>query len=210
MSKALCHLAFESLYSNLNHTQAIPFEAFEDSSAAMQNEDFPPRAPLFITWNKDNNLRGCIGTFQKQPVLDGVTQYALVAALEDTRFNPISKLELNSLISVSVTLLDNFTVINSWDDWTVGENGLKVAFRIGGQQYLGTFLPLVAEEEEWDQLTTLYYLLRKSNYDKVPKASVAAFYTKGTQEGWLVLTRYDGLKLSLDYDEFVEVRKGLK
>lgn len=41
-----------------------------------------PDSPLFVTWNKEasaHKLRGCIGTFEPQPLEDGLSQYALTA-----------------------------------------------------------------------------------------------------------------------------------
>ena len=41
-----------------------------------------PARPLFVTWNKESSnhkLRGCIGTFEPQPLESGLQQYALTA-----------------------------------------------------------------------------------------------------------------------------------
>lgn len=42
-------------------------------------------------------LRGCIGTFEPMPVRRGLEEYAEVAALHDTRFDPIAIRELDRL-----------------------------------------------------------------------------------------------------------------
>ncbi|KAK6461114.1 AMMECR1 domain-containing protein [Scheffersomyces coipomensis] len=210
MSKALCCFAFESLQNKVNHTTStkIPLSTyFHQLSESSSN--VPSSAPLFITWNQNEKLRGCIGTFQAQPIETGVKQYSLIAALQDHRFYPISKSELNSDLSVSVTLLDNFIPIESSEDWEIGLNGLKVSFDFEDQHYSGTFLPSVAEEEEWDKVTTLYYLLKKSDFNYVKKDKVLSFYAKGLKEGWMTLTRYDGLKSSLSYDDFVSIREDI-
>lgn len=203
MSQALCCYAFETLYSKFNRTLPIAIERFNP-------EPVPSKAPLFITWNKDGNLRGCIGTFLHQKTTEGVAKYALIAALQDSRFPPISKEELNSSLSVLVTLLANFLPAEAWDAWTVGTHGLRLLFEVGGVDYLGTFLPLVAEEENWDKKTTLLYLLRKAGYNGVRESQVVDFYKKGMSEGWMDLTTYEGLKLTLDYDEYVVIRKGIR
>ena len=59
-------------------------------------EDFDTvNAPLFVTWLKDGDLRGCIGTFAEDCKLGATLQrYSLIAALQDTRFPPIETSEL--------------------------------------------------------------------------------------------------------------------
>lgn len=209
MAKSLSLLAFEALYAKLNPgTSTVSLSAY-NSYTKTGSSDYPLSAPLFITWNKHEQLRGCIGTFQLLKVENGVQRYALTAALDDTRFAPISKNELNSSLSVSVTLLDNFTPIDSPLDWKIGLHGLKLQFEYNNHFYSGTFLPSVAEEQEWDQETTLWHLLRKADLDLVLKSKTIAFYEKGLSEGWLELTRYDGLKDGVDYDEFLAARQAV-
>ncbi|ODV80446.1 uncharacterized protein CANTADRAFT_46969 [Suhomyces tanzawaensis NRRL Y-17324] len=209
MSKALCSYAFDTLYTLLHGTSptslAKHFAVLQESLS-----DYPSSAPVFVTWNQSGRLRGCIGTFASEPIEKGVARYAVVAARQDTRFRPISKLDLNSELLVSVTLLDNFTHIDEWDDWTIGLNGLRISLDLEGSHYLGTFLPSVAEEEDWSKEDTLYYLLIKAELSGISQDRVVGFYKKGIKEGWLHLTRYDGLKLQLDFSQFLEVRKALQ
>ncbi|KAI5964626.1 uncharacterized protein KGF55_001695 [Candida pseudojiufengensis] len=208
MSKALCCYAFEALVNKLNKgSTKIPLSTFQ-KELNEQSNDIPSSAPLFITWNKNSNLRGCIGTFQPLNIDQGVSKYSLIAAFQDPRFPEISIKELSSL-SVSVTLLDNFKPIKNQLDWEIGKNGLKISFYLHNEHYSGTFLPSVAEDEGWDKLTTLYYLLKKADYS-IDKKSVNDFYSKGLKEGWLVLTRYDGLKSGLSYKEFKEIRDDIE
>jgi uncharacterized protein (TIGR00296 family) len=204
MSKALCYYAFEALYTH--HYPEIPSVTLSEffSLSGESSSSLPSSAPLFVTWTKNGDLRGCIGTFQKLPIKSGISQFSLTSALQDSRFSPISKSELSSL-KVGVTLLDNFIEINEWDDWSVGLNGLRVEIEHRGH-FSGTFLPSVAEDEEWDKETTLYYLLKKSSYDGVRKGKEVDFYKRGLQEGWLKLTRYDGLKAEATWKEFLSKR----
>jgi uncharacterized protein (TIGR00296 family) len=66
------------------------------------------QVPLFVTWHiNGDDLRGCIGTFSATPIEDTLPKYALISALKDTRFQPISAQELPYL-NVSVSLLVNF------------------------------------------------------------------------------------------------------
>lgn len=207
MSKSLALLAFEALYTRLVPGKSITLHEFNTYTETSDNS-YPSKAPLFITWNKNGHLRGCIGTFASSPTEKGVSRYALVSAMEDPRFPPITQAELPQL-TVDVTLLDNFVPIQNPQDWLVGKNGLKVQFQRNGRFYLGTFLPSVAEEQEWDVVDTLWNLLRKADYLGISRSSTVAFYEQGIDEGWLELERYDGLKSGLDYKEFWKVHSDL-
>ena len=52
--------------------------------------------PFFVTWSyqSDNELRGCIGTFEEEPLYQTLAEFALLAALEDDRFEPVTSVEL--------------------------------------------------------------------------------------------------------------------
>lgn len=85
--------------------------------------DFPKTipnitAPLFVTWStlKDDDLRGCIGTFQARLLSGSLGEFALVSALKDPRFPPISVEEVEGL-KVEVSLLGNFKEVNHLYAW---------------------------------------------------------------------------------------------
>lgn len=205
MSKGLCLYAFETLFGELNGT--TPRSLSNCLKLTKESlSDFPSQAPLFITWDKNDNLRGCIGTFYPQSIESGVKRFALTAGLEDPRFPPISTKELDNL-SCAVTLLRDFIPIDDPLDWTIGMHGLKLSFELGQEYYSGTFLPSVAEEQNWDKNTTLWYLLRKADYEGISKTKVVDFYKKGIKDGWLKLESYEGLKYTLYFDEFNELRQ---
>lgn len=67
-------------------------------------------SPLFVTWNTrtrrssagsggewNTRLRGCIGTFDAQPIRAGLEEYALLSAFRDHRFRRVELRELPSL-----------------------------------------------------------------------------------------------------------------
>lgn len=205
MSKGLCLYSFECLYSQLNKSQPVSFNNIL-ASVKESIDDFPQKAPLFVTWDKDHDLRGCIGTFQDQPIESGVKRFAITAALQDHRFLPIKANELPQL-SCDVTLLDNFQPITDPLDWEIGKHGLRLNFEINGNYYSGTFLPVVAAEQKWDKLTTLWHLIRKSDYN-VSKSETLKFYESGLEKGTLELETYEGLKYGIDYDEYVAWKNG--
>lgn len=146
-------------------------------------------APMFVTWEKNGALRGCIGTFQPQSAA-GVSKYALIAALEDHRFPPITSREFKHL-SCSVTLLKDFQDIT--DDpynWEIGIHGIELELPDLGLS--ATFLPSVAEEQHWDQDQTFSALLRKAG---APLGSLSDFNYK--------ITRYTGVKSTMDAKDFI-------
>ena len=108
-------------------------------------------SPMFITWKDvvteaSPILRGCIGTFQPQPLYEGLRRYTIKSALEDDRFSPIKAKELENL-SCSVSLLTDFAVVKDWNGWEIGTHGITIEFSKNGQSYKATFLPEVASEQ---------------------------------------------------------------
>lgn len=202
MSKSLCFLAFETLQNKLLGLTYSNYEKLDKLKLKASN--LPKRAPLFITWTKDGVLRGCIGTFMDQDIIGGVKKFSIASSMEDPRFPPVLKSELTSL-SVSVTLLTNFEDIKNWDEWVIGKHGLKISLQAHGRHYLGTFLPSVAVEQDWDKPTTLWYLLQKAGLYQVSKSEVVEYYKQALESESLELVRYEGRKDSMDYSEYEHI-----
>lgn len=135
----------------------------------------------------------------------GLREYALIAALKDTRFDPIGRKELKEL-KCSVSLLTNFESANGHLDWEIGKHGIQIDFdhptsaagsrrddSIRRGDYSATFLPEVASEQEWDHLETIMNLIRKSGY-------------RGRIDETLLLslrvTRYQSVKCTVDFQQF--------
>ncbi|KAH3671104.1 hypothetical protein OGAPHI_000815 [Ogataea philodendri] len=196
MSSVLTYTAyaFETLYSTLNKIDPIPFSEWK---YAIEKEHTVTKesCPLFVTWNvldgTDKVLRGCIGNFGDLTLPEGVKDYALVAAFEDSRFDPISAAELPDL-ACSVTLLKNFEKAKDALDWELGKHGIRIL--INGQRS-ATFLPEVAVEQGWNKDQTLDHLVRKAGY-----------YVTNWKQVQIELTRYQGLKESIDYETFTKLR----
>ncbi len=85
--------------------------------------------PLFVTWTTgpEKDLRGCIGTFTSSALENNLPKYALIAALNDSRFNPVSLKEVPNL-QVGVSLLVNFEPASHPLDWEVGKHGIEIDF----------------------------------------------------------------------------------
>jgi len=166
-----------------------------------EKEDEVTESPLFVTWNINHprygwTLRGCIGTFEAQPLDQGLSDYALISALEDTRFNPISKAELPHL-QVAVTLLTDFEDAADAFDWELGKHGLRISFVDRGRRYGATYLPDVAVEQGWTKEETVVSLMRKAGWG-------------GRKDKWqeveMKVVRYQGKKNKLEYAEFKKWR----
>eukprot|EP00357_Protocruzia_adherens_P024549 CAMPEP_0114994048 /NCGR_PEP_ID=MMETSP0216-20121206/12892_1 /TAXON_ID=223996 /ORGANISM="Protocruzia adherens, Strain Boccale" /LENGTH=200 /DNA_ID=CAMNT_0002357805 /DNA_START=46 /DNA_END=648 /DNA_ORIENTATION=+ len=153
--------------------------------------------PLFVTWTKGRNedLRGCIGTFSPSSLATLLPRYALIAAFEDSRFKPIQKKELPQL-NCAVSLLTEFEDINDPMDWQIGTHGITIDFEVNGRTYGATFLPEVMDEWGWTQKETYDQLLEKSGY----RGSLSSVYEQ------LQVTRYQSSKHTLSYQQYVTIK----
>ena len=158
-------------------------------------EEFKGKSyPLFVTWTtgKEKELRGCVGTFEKDNLEKNLIRYTFISAFKDSRFNPISKDEVKNL-NCEVSLLVQFEKAKSPIDWVVGTHGIDIDFKDQkGNSYSATFLPEVAEEEGWDQKTTLQFLIRKAGY----RGSLESVFDN------IEVTRYQSIKTALSYQEY--------
>lgn len=187
--KKLCNICFDTLCTELGMSiKPTPFPE------KLKKESFP----LFVTWTKgkDKDLRGCIGTFASNKLETTLPRYALISALRDDRFDPVSKKEVPSL-NVGVSLLVKFEKAKNCYDWEVGTHGIDIDFTAKGRHFSATFLPEVAEEEKWDQKTTLRYLIQKAGY-----------YGKLEDiEDKIECERYQSYKFFLTYQEYMDAQK---
>ncbi|ODA75963.1 hypothetical protein RJ55_08604 [Drechmeria coniospora] len=168
----------------------------------------PTSTPLFVTWNTvsdddgaggghdddddDRCLRGCIGTFEPQPLSVGIPEYAVISAVHDSRFPPVTRRELPRL-QAAVTLLTDFEQVEDPYDWQIGTHGIRLSFHSGNRRYGATYLPDVAAEQGWSKDETLFSLVRKAGW-------------VGSRQRWkdldLKVTRYQGKKHSMAYPEY--------
>lgn len=100
----------------------------------------------FVTLNKNNKLRGCIGQFiPTDPLYKVVEQMALAAAFRDYRFEPLQKQEM-SQVELEISVLTPLKKIANIDEFELGKHGIYMVK--DGRS--GTFLPQVAKETGWD------------------------------------------------------------
>lgn len=193
--KTYVAFAFDTLYTSL--TKDAPISLYKLRQVVEGTKEKPKieHFPLFVTWNilhyGRRELRGCIGNFSNLKLPDGVKQYAVIAAMEDPRFDPIKVDELSKL-SCSVTLLKNFEKVKDIYDWEIGKHGIRIL--INGRS-TATFLPDVASEQNWTKQQTLQALVEK-----------AGFY-ENYQDLDIQLTRYQGIKDTLTYKDYISIRE---
>ncbi len=99
----------------------------------------------FVTLNKKNQLRGCIGKFDAtEPLYKVIQQMTIASATQDPRFAPVKKSELHD-IEIEISVLTPMQKIDSTAQIRLGRDGIYI--KKGNRT--GTFLPQVAEETGW-------------------------------------------------------------
>ena len=101
-------------------------------------------AALFVTLHQDGRLRGCLGrTSAIQSLERAVPELTMAAALEDTRFEPVSTSDTG--LDIEVSVLSPLKRVSGRDDFRVNLHGavLKAKSR------QGLLLPQVATERNW-------------------------------------------------------------
>ncbi len=116
------------------------------------------RAGVFVTLHEHKQLRGCIGTKAgTESLYRSVPEMALAAALDDPRFDPVTRGEDG--IEVEISVLSPMKQIAGASDFQVGLDGgyLEAGYN------RGLLLPQVAEERGWTAADFLKALARKAH-----------------------------------------------
>jgi len=110
----------------------------------------------FVSLHKDGNLRGCIGQMTgDKPLLKVVRDKAVWAAINDSRFPPVTEDELDD-IDIEISVLSPLRKIQDVSEIEMGVHGIYIT-----QGYFsGVFLPQVATETGWDKETFLGHCAR--------------------------------------------------
>ncbi len=125
--------------------------------AVRQREPWPPPAVTgdalnqergaFVTIRESGELRGCVGyTSAANPLYITVRDTATLAALRDTRFQPISASELPRL-DYEVSVLSPLRRVTDLRQIRIGEHGLLMK----DGRFQGLLLPQVPVEARWDR-----------------------------------------------------------
>lgn len=114
-------------------------------------EELKEERGVFVTINKNENLRGCIGRpLPSQPFIAGLIESAINAATRDPRFPKMESEEVDEItIEVSVLTVPEEINVEKSKDYPekikIGRDGLIVKYK--GRE--GLLLPQVAVDNEW-------------------------------------------------------------
>lgn len=123
----------------------------------------PLKAPCgaFVTLHKGGRLRGCIGfVAAAKPLVETIREAAEASALQDPRFEPLRRGELDA-VEIEISVLSPLRPIGSVDEIEVGRHGILLhrGFRSG------LLLPQVATEYGWDRDTFLTHTCYKAGLE---------------------------------------------
>ncbi len=120
--------------------------------------DLKFKSGCFVTLKVQNNLRGCIGTFDfSEYIYNNVIKMAVESAVNDPRFARVDLKELD-LIECEISVLTPLEPIYDISEIKVGRDGLYI--RMGYNS--GVLLPQVAIENKWDKETFISYTCMKA------------------------------------------------
>lgn len=138
--KALKEIAKASLYEAVIHNRKI---ALDESQVSQK---FKLHLGAFVTLKENSMLRGCIGRFEpNEPLYKVIIDMAISASQYDTRFNPVSKEELDN-IEIEISVLTPRRRVHGLEDVVVGKHGIYLQY--GAKN--GTYLPQVATDMGWN------------------------------------------------------------
>ena len=132
------------------------------------NSKFDFSSGVFVTLNKQDSLRGCIGyPMPVKNLSDGLIDAAISAATQDNRFSPVSIDELDKIV-FEVTVLTPPIEIKVKDPTEylsiikIGRDGLIVENAFTS----GLLLPQVPTDYGWNTEEFLGYTCQKAGLDK--------------------------------------------
>jgi hypothetical protein len=127
-----------------------------------QNPKFAANAATFVTINRKNSLRGCIGNIQPiMPLSQSVIHNSVSASTNDSRFPPMIMNELKDM-EVEISVLSPLEPLKDIRDIEIGKHGLFIV----SEQNSGLLLPQVATAFGWDKKTFLEQVSQKAGLQK--------------------------------------------
>lgn len=120
-----------------------------------------------------------------------IDKYATHAAFRDSRFDPISIAQVESL-KVGVSVLSEFEEAEDLYDWEIGMHGIILQIGREGEEgkwHSATYLPEVCAEQGWSKEVCLTSLAEKAGW-------------RGELEGGKI-TRYQSRKEEMTFGEYL-------
>lgn len=145
MNKELIKLCFDSINEVFGGSTINREELIQTYPSLLE------KRASFVTINKNNKLRGCIGSIiPTKPLIDDIMQNAKSSAFRDSRFDILKSSEFEDIeISLSILTIPKELLYEDINDLKskikLGIHG--VILKLGNHQ--STFLPSV-----WEQLPT--------------------------------------------------------
>jgi AmmeMemoRadiSam system protein A len=131
------------------------------------------RSGVFVTLEKEGELRGCIGYLRAdRPLYQRVQEAAVDAAISDNRFPPLTVEELSE-VRIEISVLSPLRRVNDIQKIQVGVHGLLIYH--AGQQ--GVLLPQVAVDNNWNRDEFLENLCLKAGLPGDCWSQQPALYT---------------------------------
>jgi len=128
----------------------------------------PPTSKLkekrgaFVSLHRQGQLRGCIGYIQAyKPLYQTVTEMAVAAAFQDSRFQPLQKDELKDL-EIEISALTPLKKISDIKEIEIGKHGIYIIKGFNS----GLLLPQVATEYGWNTEAFLENTCHKAGLSK--------------------------------------------
>lgn len=137
----------------------------------------------FVTLQKNNKLRGCIGSsYAHRPLIADLIHNAYLSAYSDTRFNPLNESELSE-IDIKISLLSEpyEMTFTDEDDLLARLVPYKDGLIIRDGKYRALYLPSV-----WEQLSDKKLFL----YSLKQKAGLEPTYFSKTFKAWKFHSEY--------------------
>ncbi|NOY22670.1 MAG: AmmeMemoRadiSam system protein B [Acidobacteria bacterium] len=141
------------------------------------------RRSVFVTLNKNGNLRGCIGNLGEGDLLPiSVRDYTVNAAASDPRFRPVQHGEVKD-IDIEISVMTPFHEIPDYHRIRLGIDGVIISKGF----YRAVFLPQVATETGWNLDQFLSHLCVKAGLPadayKEPGMTFSVFQAEVFSEG---------------------------
>ena len=157
VDKVLLQIAKTAILSKFDPSYKI------DKESLVQKYPFlAQKGAVFVTLNKGESLRGCIGSIiAHRPLIDDLVYNAQNAAFSDPRFMPLSEDEIDGSLMLEVSVLSEPEAIeySDYEDLVQKVVPYKDGLILKYAHYQGTFLPQV-----WEQLPTPQQFLEQLSY----------------------------------------------
>lgn len=145
---------------------------FLKNNSKISDSEFDSRfnfsSGVFVTLNKEDDLRGCIGyPTPVKKLSDGLVDAAISAATRDPRFTPVTFDELDSItFEVTVLTPPEEIKVEEYSEYLsqikVGRDGLIVENNFSA----GLLLPQVPTEYGWNEKEFLEHTCQKAGLNK--------------------------------------------